>query len=285
MFQFPTLGDCKRNMRRMIKEWEDKSVINISNDMISQAERFFNECMVFHHFVIKPNFTMYIQKGQLPPTLSDGFLKSKFTLSGNTPYQPCERTLSIDIELGLHRYIFFSYGVPVKSTGRAAVIFALPLRDLVYNFTYPLLWSSWGDIINIYEKFLGKDSTKWSEVEHLRLEQIKLEYSQKILLAEDIPETAAFFSCIHYPKFQDAIIHQWKTNTAFNYQGPEIKIKDQFPIKMATYCFIDSNNSLGGKFAYLLYENGLLRSKPIIDQYFRNQRCLEKYVTEFFPVS
>ncbi|MCL6478334.1 MAG: hypothetical protein K6T65_07940 [Peptococcaceae bacterium] len=269
MFELPTINTCKNNKQILINKWLNDKPKHIPNDKLIEARRFFENCNIYHHFIVNYSWEKELNNRKIPKSLMGGFVKSNALLDKWSPVS-LNRTLDFDKFFNLDQYVYFSFGMPVARTGPWAMILASPLKALINEYRYPHSWASWGDIIILADKIFGEHFSKRRQLDaslqEMLLKELAIQYSQTIILVEDIPDIAAYFAILNYSNYSDAIVNEWKTknNNLAGYQGPEIKVQDFFPLKYASHCFVNSNNSLAGKLAELLYQEGLLRCKPII---------------------
>lgn len=242
----------------------------VSPEQIHEAERFFKKCFIFHHFLIDPAWYPLIQKNEIPEILADGFLKSSHLLNNTGRGNSRQRILALDTILGLDRYVYFSFGMPVSMPGHSAIVFALSFQTFAGMYHYPTTWASWGDIFLVVEELFGKN-TLFYERELLdvacNLHKIIRQYNKRIILSEEIPTAATYFSLSKYGDYKKALLNEWKTKShdAMFYQGPEIKIEHQFPLKNIECCIIDRPESMAGKLVALLRQKGLISPTCIIN--------------------
>lgn len=265
MFQLPSIEECKANKKLLINTWLNKKSSDTFQKKLTKARQFFEKCLVFHHFVLDFSQEHYLYKEQIPEVLTDGLLKSRSLLNKMT----FKRVLELDILLGLDRYVYFSFGIPILQTGPSALIFAVPLKVLIDNYPYPKAWASWGDVLLFVEKMFGEEAI-FHDLQPQQLEQLVDQYKQTIILLEDIPELAAYFALSNFNDHIHALTRKWKTENPWYYQGPEIKVEKVFPLTLITHCFINEFNSPSGKLAFILKEKGMLTKNCIIteDLYF-----------------
>lgn len=271
MFVIPPIDICRKNLQHLKEQWlSSPDVAPISPEQIYEAERFFKKCFIFHHFLIDPIWYPLIQKNKIPEILADGFLKSSHLLHKTGGGNSRQRILSLDTILGLDRYVYFSFGMPVSLPGSGAIIFALSFQTFTEMYRHPTTWVSWGDIFLVVEELFGKNTLfyeRWLLDDLSNLDKKIKEYNQRIILSEEIPEAAAYFSVSNYSDYKKALLNEWKTKSrdAMFYQGPEIKIEEKFPLKNIEFCIIDKPESMAGKLVALLRQKGLINPSCIIN--------------------
>lgn len=276
MFKLPSIYECCANKQLLINQWLCDKII--SKQAFFDAKKFFEKCFVFHHFAI-PDYTWEekLRKGQIPKNLASGQIKSHAELAKSGHSELSYRTIdSLDVSLGLNRYVYFSFGAPIKNTGPEALIFSLPFEALLKNYKYPQIWVSWGDIFTLACEIFGKDFIYKEWISDSQFEELIRQYKRNVFLPEYIPEVAAFFAISNYKNKFEALKKRWFKFRS-GYWGPEIKIENSFTLKHVSYCFIDQPDSPAGELAYALYRAGILNVEPIIDEYFHLNRFEDFY--------
>lgn len=231
VFPLPSVEKCKENLNRLKKTWGKPSDFSL----YYEAQQFFSRCLTFHHLIFSK-----------PEGLKD-ILKSKNILSYQNAeaYYQCSRTREADRKLGLHKYVFLSFGIPINKTGPCAIILGFPFKSLLKNFKYPKAWASWGDIMTYAEDISKCEIPSCIDYNNpVFKDKVIKEYTDHIFTLDDLPEIAACFSLKFFnPYYYMALAHKWKTNTGqFYCRGPEIKIADALPLSLATHCFVNDKS-------------------------------------------